>query len=178
MRKRYFRENVIKPIITVELKYDLLEDEGIILKTKPDFKIDFSVYKAEPDIKKAIWKYFFLNQDIEEDINHIYDDLYEYIRPTGSQNMGKLYDNEDDLYESDVVDLTIIYEITSKEEPNWNQLLTVTEKIKGQTYDVSEVKEVLTDFYKGSTDNLEKYLEEIGIYTVETSYGFLLFDVN
>jgi hypothetical protein len=175
--KRYFRENVIRPTITVEPRHDLLEDEGIILKPKPNFKIDFSIYKESIDIDKAVWRYFFMDSE-EGDVNNIYDEMYEFIRVTDSENMGNLFDNNDDLYQSDVEDLSLIYEITSKEDPNWNQLFTITERIKGKQYDVSEVKEVLFDFYKGSTANLERYLEDMGIYTLETSYGFLLFDIN
>jgi hypothetical protein len=170
--KKYFRENQNKiPIIEVCPKYDVLEDEGIILdNTKPNLTIDFSKFKNLDSIKKTIFNFYFLGQPKIR-----LDETYELISVFSSENLGDIFYLNEDIYESDVETILRLFQQTTNSLLSWKSLLEATEKIKGNKYELFELEEVY-ETYNGYYVSPVDYLRNNGIYTIESGSGFLFFD--
>ena len=170
--KRYFRENQNKvPIIEVCPKYDVLEDEGIILdNTKPNLTIDFSKFKNSDSIKKTIFNFYFIDQP-KIRLNETYD----LISVISSENLGDIFYLNEDIYEYDVDIISKIYQQTTNSLLSWTSLLEATEKIKGNEYKLFELDEVY-EMYNGYYVSPVDYLRNNGVYAIESGSGFLFFD--
>ena len=167
--RRHFKEEnrTDSPIIELCPNYDLLSD--INIEEKDNYIIDFSVLDNIRNIESKVYKYFFLNVD-----EIVESETFELVLVADSKNTGNLFNDDQEITENDI---SIIYDICKQDQLSWKNILEATEKIKGRNYDISDLQEV-QDSYKGHRQTLEEYLEEIGVYTVETNSGFLFFDTQ
>jgi hypothetical protein len=187
--KRYFREATDNPILIVTMDYEALENQEIKIKPKPNLNIDISTFENPSEVITFIWDYFFVNNTftllnddegytLEDAFDDINDDFFNYVTIKGSKNMKAMFNDKAKIDESELETLIDLYKSALEEDLDWNKLLIATESIHGDTYGIEETFDVLANNYKGSTDNLKEYFEEMGIYIIKDPQGFLIFDTN